>query len=110
MQFASKALPDRFPFRVGPVHLAYEGTLNGERTVYDPRPFDPAMHNEPNPVLTVFREDVKLYPSPEDAVRGWLQAWTALTVYGPRVSRCSFAQQDHAHRVLSRLERLGGIQ
>ena len=54
--FASKALPDRFPYRVGAVRLAHEGTLNGERTIYDPRPVDPAMHNEPNPILIAFRE------------------------------------------------------
>lgn len=29
---------DRFPFRLGDVRVAYPGTLNGERLVYDPRP------------------------------------------------------------------------
>lgn len=54
--FASKALPDRFPYRVGQVRLAYEGTLGGEPTVEDPRPFDPCMNNEPNPIIVEFRQ------------------------------------------------------
>lgn len=29
---------DPFPFRVGAVRLAYPGTLNGQKTVHDPRP------------------------------------------------------------------------
>lgn len=38
---------DRFPFRVGPVRLAYPGTLNGERTIHDPRPeFEVAIWKE----------------------------------------------------------------
>lgn len=29
---------DPFPFAVGPVRLAYPGTLNGSKTQFDPRP------------------------------------------------------------------------
>lgn len=29
---------DPFPFRVREVRLAYPGTLNGEPTIFDPRP------------------------------------------------------------------------
>lgn len=29
---------DPFPFRVGETRVAYPGTLNGVRTVHDPRP------------------------------------------------------------------------
>lgn len=31
-------IADPFPFRVGPVRLAYPGTLNGQPTIHDPRP------------------------------------------------------------------------
>lgn len=35
---------DRFPFRLGPVRVAYPGTLNGQRLIHDPRPeFDGVM-------------------------------------------------------------------
>lgn len=38
---------DPFPFRVGPVRLAYPGTLNGEQTIHDPRPeFEVAIWKE----------------------------------------------------------------
>jgi len=30
-------LVDPFPFRVGEVRLQYPGTLNGEKTIHDPR-------------------------------------------------------------------------
>ena len=39
MEYQKRAInSDRFPFAVGPVRLAYPGTLNGERTIHDPRP------------------------------------------------------------------------
>ena len=31
-------IADPFPFRVGAVRVAYPGTLNGKRTIHDPRP------------------------------------------------------------------------
>lgn len=30
-------IADPFPFRVGPVRVAYPGTLNGVHTIHDPR-------------------------------------------------------------------------
>ena len=96
--FASKALPDRFPYRVGEVRVAYEGTLGGKPTVYDPRPFDPTMHNSPNRVLAEMRQST--YSGRERTYLGFLDfadetgqfEWTA-------------AERDHARRVLERLAR-----
>ena len=56
MMFASKAQPDRFPYRVGEVRVAYQGTIGGVPTVEDPRSYDPAMNNPPNPILLEFRQ------------------------------------------------------
>lgn len=104
--FASKALPDRFPYRVGQVRLAYEGTLGGEPTVEDPRPFDPCMNNEPNPILVAFRQHNEEAARPgswESAAspQGWID-------YTDAAYKGSPVHIEHARRVLGRLHKLMG--
>lgn len=99
--FASSARPDRFPHRVGKVRLAYEGTLNGERSTLDPRPFDPAMHNGPNPILALWRE------TNDGDMRGW-GVWLALAAHDMvQDGQATADHKDHARRVLTRLAEIG---
>ena len=117
--FSSKAQPDRFPYRVGAVRVAYEGTLNGEHTVYDPRPFDPVMHNDPNPILIRFRkwidgEDI----GDQFWVDYWVTAFDEFDTFGGFITwdyadhplhvliTATDAQSAHARRVLTRLANL----
>jgi hypothetical protein len=114
--FASKALPDRFPYRVGAVRLAYEGTLNGARTEHDPRPHDQAMHNKPNPILVEFRrmvdEDWDIRPG---ELGYYAEAWVDLFKEDPHMESpanwgslalTSKPAADHARAVLDRVARM----
>lgn len=110
--FASKALPDRFPYRVGQVRLAYEGTLGGEPTVEDPRPFDPCMNNEPNPVLVAFRHsdepiDFWMWGFDAEAAFGGWSEWDDPAHPLHTLATSTDDQVSHARTVLNRIVLLG---
>lgn len=73
--------------------------------VHDPRPeFDHAQHNEPNPILVEFRNDVVLNPT--IPVRHLAMIWVDRDLFAFEVEGATLAHADHARRVLVRLANL----
>jgi hypothetical protein len=119
MMFASKTPRDlnrdpepwRAPtspeYRVSEEHRAYASI----RLVHDPRPeYDHPQHNEPNPVLTRFRQDcarwgfnirTEAYMWLHDDVLSDTGLWSSLGARDEHIA--------HARRVLTRLARMVGV-
>lgn len=114
MMFASKAQPDRFPYRVGEVRVAYQGTIGGIPTVEDPRPYDPAMNNPPNPIIEEFRKTISYVPpgiTVSWLARHWTQTdemWAEMCLSDDELDEpiCLPEHEEHARKVLTRLANL----
>lgn len=80
------------------------GHVYARDAVYDPRPeFDHAQHNEPNPILVGFREEVSQwhFVGLSDLAQNWVD-WADSV----GMSYDGDAEVEHARKVLTRLSRL----
>ena len=74
---------------------------------YEPRPeYDAVQHNEPNPIMGLFREDAPRYASTQVAAQTWKATWGTLCAYHPLFKTGVEAEIEHARKVLSRLAAL----
>lgn len=71
---------------------------------FDPRPeFDHIQHNDPNPILVVFRSDAKHFEITwtPDRIAEWVAEETRIDLGAP--DDYTDEQRDHARKVLTRL-------